>query len=429
MKPINREILSFAIPSIVTNITTPLLALMDVAIVGHMGNAAYIAAISVGGTIFNMIYWLFGFLRMGTSGLSAQAHGSKDKTEENTVLSRGLAVAFAAAIILITFSGVIESLSLKIMDVEDGTGEMVSTYFRILIWGAPAVLITYTFSGWFLGIKDPRAPMWVSLVINVSNIVMSLMLVYGFGLKIVGVASGTLTAQWLGATVCLYIAIRKHSPGIPPVRRILDLKEIKRFFSVNADIFLRTLCMIAVTVWFTRAGAEQGTVVLAANTLLMQFFMFFSYFMDGFAFAGESISGNRKGAGDAAGFTNAVRALIRWGAGCAVLFTITYVIAGDAIVGLLSDVETVNAYAKEFKYWVIAIPIAGFLAFTWDGIYIGLTSTRPMLASIFAATIVYFTVYHLLFPVIGNHGLWCAFTVYLIIRGITLTILYRKEKV
>lgn len=429
MKPIDREILYFAIPSIVTNITTPLLALMDVAIVGHMGHASYIAAIAVGGTIFNMIYWLFGFLRMGTSGLSARAHGSADKEEENLVLSRGLLVAVTASLLLIALSGIIGPLSLRIMDVDGDVGMMVDTYFRILIWGAPAVLITYTLSGWFLGLRHPAAPMWVSLVINVSNIVISLILVYCFGLKIEGVATGTLSAQWLGAVTSVAIAIRHHSPAIPGFSKILHLAELKRFFAVNADIFLRTLCLIAVTVWFTRSGAEQGTLTLAVNTLLMQFFVFFSYFMDGFAFAGESISGNRAGARDIDGLRIAVNALLKFGVITALIFTLVYTVCGDVIIAMLSDDITVREASREFRLWVLTVPAAGFLAFTWDGVFIGLTATRPMLFSVLFATIIFFIIYFLFFPVFGNHALWGAFVTYLVIRGIILSIAYRGIKV
>ncbi len=428
MKPIDREILSFAIPSIVTNITTPLLAMMDVAIVGHMGHPAYIAAISVGGTVFNMIYWLFGFLRMGTSGLSAQAHGKADSLEENLVLSRGLAVAASASIILILLSGIIGPLSFSLMNVSGEVRAMASEYFRILIWGAPAVLVTYTFSGWFLGLKNPSAPMWVSLVINISNIVISLMLVLGFGMKIEGVATGTLIAQWLGALSCIIIAIRRHSPSIPLFTEIVDLHELKRFFSINADIFLRTLCLIAVTVWFTRAGASQGTVTLAVNTLLMQFFIFFSYFMDGFAFAGESITGNRHGAGDHNGMSDAIKSLLKTGAITALIFTVLYATFGSEIIKLLSNDSEVIFKAKEFGGWAIVIPAAGFLAFTWDGIFIGLTATRAMLVSIAISTAIYFIVYKALFPAIGNHGLWAAFIAYLLCRGLTLSLIYRKKR-
>ncbi len=429
MRPVDREILKLAIPSIITNITTPLLALMDVTIVGHMGDASYIAAIAVGGTIFNMLYWLFGFLRMGTSGMSAQACGASDRRRTELVLARGLLVAITISVVMIMLSGLLRPMALDLMELSGTVREMAGSYFSILIWGAPAVLTTYTFSGWFIGLKNTKAPMLVSFVINLSNIAVSLGLVFIFGMKIDGVAIGTLSAQWLGAIVCLIMARLRYSPSLPPFSEILRIEEIKRFFSINADIFLRTICLIAVTVWFTRTGAGQGTLILAVNTLLMQFFVFFSYFMDGFAFAGESLSGNRLGAGDSAGLHHTVNALIKWGTATASVFTVIYVLTGTEILGLLSDDGDVIAATEEFRNWVIVIPFAGFLAFTWDGIFIGLTATRAMLMSMIVATIVFFVSYTLLFPFMGNHGLWTAFILYLLSRGIILSLLYRKRTV
>lgn len=426
MKSINREILSLAIPSIITNITTPLLALMDVAIVGHMGDASYIAAIAIGGTIFNMIYWLFAFLRMGTSGLSAQAHGANDGDELNLVLSRGLLVAISASLIIILVSPVIAWISFAIMDVDGGVKLMAGKYFAILVWGAPAVLSTYTFSGWALGRKNPKAPMWVSFIINFSNILVSLILVYVFRLKIEGVAFGTLSAQWIGALSFIFIIYRQYRPKLPTLDRVLQKSALKRFFSVNADIFFRTCCLIAVTVWFTRAGSQQGTIVLAVNTLLMQFFILFSYFMDGFAFAGESLCGNCLGAKDKFKMSQSVRALLYWGTGVALIFTLAYFFCGEWIMTLLSgDLDVIEA-SREYIHWVILIPVMGFLAFTWDGVYIGITRTREMLLSMAAATVIYFTLFFILFPYLGNDGLWIAFLCYLVSRGLILHIANNK---
>lgn len=423
---INREILSLAIPSIITNITTPLLALMDVAIVGHMGDAAYIAAIAVGGTIFNMIYWMFAFLRMGTSGMSAQAHGASDSTELDLVLARGMAVALGASLLIILLSPLIADLAFRVMEVEPQVRSMAETYFAILVWGAPAVLSTYTMSGWSLGRKNPNAPMWVSFIINISNIAVSLVLVYAFGLKIEGVAIGTLSAQWLGALAFALIVKRKYDPAIAPLRQIFKHGALRRFFSVNADIFLRTCCLIAVTVWFTRVGSAQGVVTLAVNTLLMQFFILFSYFMDGFAFAGEAICGNCLGASDRNLLGRSIRALLRWGIGVSVTFTAIYFICGEWIMYLLSGEENVINASHEYFHWVVLIPMAGFLAFTWDGIYIGITRTREMLLSMALSTALYFALYFILSPKLGNHGLWIAFLSYLLSRGIVLHIASRR---
>lgn len=426
MKAINRDILSLAIPSIITNITTPLLALMDVVIVGHMGSADYIAAIAVGGTIFNMLYWLFAFLRMGTSGLTAQANGGGDAKGCAQVLTRGLIVATLASAVIIILQRPLLELTLNFLEVEGNIRALASTYFSILVWGAPASLATFTLTGWLLGMKNARAPMWIAFVVNISNIAVSLLLVLGFGLKVEGVACGTLTAQWLGALTGIVIVILKYRPAPGHLKEIIRLKDLKRFFKVNTDIFFRTLCLIAVTVWFTRTGASQGTVVLAVNTLLMQFFILFSYFMDGFAFAGESLCGNFVGSNDREGLKECVRALFRWSVVMVLLFTIIYATGGESIMHLLSDDAGVRLSAKEYYSWVIAIPAVGFAAFTWDGIFIGATRTREMLLSMATATAVYFILLRLLFPIIGNHGLWIAFLAYLLTRGVALTAMSRR---
>ncbi|MCM1138496.1 MAG: MATE family efflux transporter [Muribaculum sp.] len=426
MRSINREILAIAVPSIITNITTPLLALMDVVIVGHMGNPVYIAAISVGGTLFNMMYWLFAFLRMGSSGLTAQAHGASNIEETNIVLIRGLLVAACASILILLFQSIICSLSLDFMEVEENTRQLSEQYFRILVWGAPAVLGTYSLSGWYLGLKNAKTPMWISFIINITNIIVSLFLVYVFKLKITGVATGTLTAQWVGFIVGIIIAWRKYHPTVSYIHEIINTKELKRFFSINTDIFFRTLCLIAVTAWFTRVGSQQGTIVLAVNTLLMQFFIMFSYFMDGFAFAGESLCGNFIGAGHRKKLKECINSLFGWGVIMALLFSVFYAIGGELIMNLMTTDHLIIEKSKEYIIWVILVPFAGFASFTWDGIYIGATQTRAMLISMLISSVLYFGIYFLLFNKLGNHGLWVAFIVYLISRGIILTLLRHR---
>lgn len=426
MQKINREILALAIPSIITNITTPLLALMDVVIVGHLGSPVYIAAIAVGGTMFNMMYWLFAFLRMGSSGMTAQANGANDRAETDLVLLRGLLVGITASLAIILLRNPICKLSLDFMEVTGETREMAMEYFSILVWGAPAVLCTYSLSGWFLGLKNAKAPMWMSFIINLSNIAVSLTLVFIFKMKITGVATGTLTAQWLGFIFGIIIAIKKYHPKISSFKGVINGAELKRFFSINTDIFLRTLCLIAVTSWFTRVGAQQGTIILAVNTLLMQFFILFSYFMDGFAFAGESLCGNYIGATERDKLKQCVRALLKWGVIMAAIFSIIYLTCGDLIMKIMTSDESVIASSKEYYHWVIAIPFAGFASFTWDGIYIGATKTRAMLISMALSTAVYFGLYHLLYTQMGNHGLWIAFLSYLLMRGLILTLMRNR---
>ncbi len=427
LSSIHREILALSIPSIIANITTPLLGIVDVAIVGNMGSAVYIAAIAIGSTIFNMLYWPFAFLRMGSSGMTAQAYGANDNRQCSLVLYRSLIVAMMVGILLIVLQYIITQCAIFFMDIHDDTLLHSMKYFSICIWGAPAMLGSYALSGWFIGMQNSRATMWISIFINLLNITTSLSLVYIFNWDIAGVATGTLVAQWGGFLLGLIIIKSKYQLIKSSFNDILKRKELKRFFSINAHIFLRTLCLVAVTMWFTRAGAQQGNVVLAVNTLLMQLFMLFSYFMDGFAFAGEAMVGKYIGANDHLNLKASIKALFQWGLGMALLFTAIYTLGGTSFLSMLSSDASVIQASADYFYWAVAIPLSGIMAFTWDGIFIGATRTRAMLLSMAIAMICFFVIYFSLFPTMGNHALWLAFISYLAIRGIVLNILYRQK--
>lgn len=421
---LNRSILALALPAIVANITTPLLSLVDIAIVGHLGSAAFVGAIAIGGSLFNMVYWLFGFLRFGTSGLTAQAYGRGDRDAQQLIGLRSMLIAAVMGLLLIVLQRPIASLAMLLMNPDAATRSIALTYFNILIYGAPAVLLQYALSGWFVGRQDTRSPMVVSLVINVVNIAASLLLVYGCHLGIEGVAAGTLIAQWVGCLLALAIA----RPRPMPVAHLLRRSELRLFFGINVSIFLRTLCLIAVTVWFTRAGAAQGPVMLAVNTLLLQLFTLFSYFMDGFAFAAEALCGKYYGAGDGPGLRRCIDRFMLWGGAVALAFTAIYGVGGADFLRALTDDGLVLDAAEEFRLWGVAIPLAGFMAFTWDGIIIGLTRTRLMLVSMAVATALFFVLWWLLAPSLGNHALWVAFLTYLLTRGLMLAalVLHRR---
>lgn len=418
---IHSSILRLSLPSIISNITTPLLALVDVAIVGHMGAAEYIGAIAVGGSMFNMLYWLFAFLRMGSSGATAQAYGAGHRSEQGMILVQGLTVALISATLMIILQYPISHGIMLFMDPEPITGNLALTYFDILIWGAPAVLSNYVIAGWLLGMQNSGAIMVNSIFINVVNIAVSCILVYGFDFGIEGVAIGTLTAQWGGTLLGLAIIKFKYNPVLDSPKNVFKGNELKKFFTINLNIFLRTLCLVAVTLWFTRSGARQSSDILAVNALLMQFFTLFSYFMDGFAFAGEALTGRFLGEGNKIMLKKSINGLIHWGILIAAVFTILYATGGESLMELLSDDTSVTTIASDYKMWVITIPLTGFMAFTWDGIFIGALATRHMLLSMLSATVVFFVVYAALFPLLGNHGLWIAFISYLAVRGIILT--------
>lgn len=416
-------------PSIVANVTTPLLALVDTAVTGHMGSPVFLAAIAVGGTIFNMLYWLFGFLRSGTGGLTAQQFGARNQEEAENVLRRSLAVACVIGLVIVVLQRPVLSVALRLMDVDTQTYGLVSLYFGITVWGAPAVLAGYALAGWFIGMQNTRYPMWSSIVVNVVNIAVSVTAVYVLGWGLAGVAAGTLIAQWIGCLMLLLLT-RRYKVRLFSRRRSKPLfagGALKRFFNVNIDIFLRTLCLIAVTVWFTRQGAEQGVLMLAVNTLLMQFFVITSYVTDGFAFAAEALTGKYVGEGNREMIRLTIRRNMMWGLVVALCFTVAFFIGGDRFMQLLSDDAEVIEAARQFRYWTMLLPLAGFAAFIWDGVFIGATRTRALLVSMVIAMVWFFCMHHILSPLMGNNALWLAFVSYLAMRGIVLTAVYFRK--
>ena len=424
----NREILQIALPSIVSNITVPLLGLIDAAIVGHLGAASYIGAIAVGGMLFNIIYWIFGFLRMGTSGMTSQAYGQKDEAETMRILARSMGVGMMIALALIILQYPIERIAFTLMKATPEVERLASLYFRICIWGAPAVLGLYSISGWCIGMQNSRFPMYVAITQNIVNILASLVLVYGFGMKIEGVAIGTLVAQYAGLLMAAWLWTSHFKRLLPYIQlqTLLAKGAIRRFFQVNRDIFFRTLCLVAVTMYFTSAGAAQGEVILAVNTLLMHFFTFFSYIMDGFAYAGEALVGKHLGANDRPALRQMVHQLFVWGIVLSLVFTLVYGIGGKVFLGLITNEQSVITASSAYFYWVLAIPLAGFAAFLYDGIFIGATATHWMLRAMFIASVTFFLIYYGCRGVMGNHALWLAFITYLALRGIVQAFLGRK---
>lgn len=422
-----RQILRIAIPSIVSNVTVPLLALVDTSIVGHLGAASYIGAIALGSLLFSMVYWIFGFLRMGTGGLTAQAFGAGREKACKNILLRSLSLALAISLVLVALQEPIVELAFRLISAPSHQVEQLARlYFHILIWGGPAMLCLYSFNGWFLGMQNARIPMTIAIVQNLINIAASLFLVLSLGWKVEGVAAGTLIAQYSGLLMAIAFERAKfHSQeGKTRLRDVFNRRAYAKFFAVNRDIFFRTLCLIAVTVSFTSFSALLGEEILAANTLLMQFFMFFSYLIDGFAYAGESLGGRFLGAHQEPAFRALTRGLFKWGAAIALAFTLVYVGLGKNILHLLTDHSDVLNLAAQYLPFAIAVPLLSFSAFLFDGLFIGLTATRGMLLSMSIATLGFFTL------ALATHltptSLWSAFLLYLGLRGAIQAILMRK---
>ena len=423
----DRQILQIALPSIVSNITVPLLGMIDVAIVGHMGSPVYIGAVAVGSMIFNLVYWLFGFLRMGSSGLTAQALGRRDFTEVTRLLVRSVSIALGIALLLIILQVPLKWLMFWLIGPTADVAPFASTYFNIVIWGAPASLALFSLMGWYIGMQNTRFPMMISIMQNIVNILASLTLVYGFGMKIEGVAFGTVIAQYAGLLMAVGLLARNYSRLFRYFSKDRLFRKMGAFFAINRDIFLRTLCLVAVNLFFTAAGARQGAVILSVNTVLIQLYLFFSYFMDGFAYAGEALGGKAYGAHNITAFHETLRRLWMWMLIVTLAYTLLYMVGGSWIVALLTDEAQVIETSREYIWWAWLIPAAGCVAFIWDGIFIGITATRGMLVSSFVSAIVFFAVYLLSEKTLGNHGLWLAQIVYLAMRGILQTIWYRLK--
>ena len=435
----NSQIMRITIPSIVSNITVPLLGLIDVAITGHLGSDAYIGAIAVGGMLFNIMYWLFAFLRMGTSGMTSQALGRRDFREVMRLLIRSLGIALAIAVALILVQFPIKQAALSVIAPSADVAALATTYFDICIYGAPASLCIFSLNGWFIGMQNSRIPMVMAIVQNVCNILLSLTLVFCFGMKVEGVALGTVIAQYIGLAVALILLHRVYITHLgrylphhvlrcftPRATDIWNKADLLLFFNVNRDIFLRTLCLVAVHFAFITAGARQGDTELAVNTMLMQLFTLYSYVMDGFAAAGEAIAGKAIGNRSRIIYNDVVRRLFLWGALMVLLFTAVYALFAHPFFTLLTDSPEVLSTAADYYLWTLLIPLCGMAAFIWDGIYIGATATRLMLLTMAVGVAVFFILYLTLIPLLGNHGLWIAFITYLATRGIMQTLLRNR---
>ena len=423
---LDKEIWRLTLPNIVSNITVPLVGLVDMALMGHLDSVVYVGAIALGSVIFNFIYWSLGFLRMSTSGLTAQAVGRGDTKEAALVLLRALTITGLASVFLLSIQYPIEQLGMYILAGSDEVKQLASEYFYIRIWAAPASLALFAFNGWFLGKQNSKIPMTITVVINVLNLLFNFLFVYGFNMKSAGVAYGTVVAQYSGLILATFFLIRHFPDTIKwfKLKFVWPLRELKSYLSVSGDIFFRTLCVIFVFTFFTAKGGAQSDELLAVNNLLLQFLMLFSFVMDALAYAAEAIVGRFAGANDKAMVLKSIKRLFIWGGLSCLLMSVVYFFMGDAILRLLSNQDVIINGAKPYMVWVALIPIVSFASFLWDGIYIGTTASRAMLITMFVATFGMFVpVYFLTFDTLANHGLWLAMLSFFFGRGLFQTLL------
>lgn len=430
---INRRIFALAIPAIFNNITVPLLGLSDTTIAGHLGSPVFLGAMAVGSMMLNVIFWLCGFLRMGTTGLTSQAFGAGDFYFTRRILRKAITIALAIGAIVLCLQRPLEFILFKIISPDAEISETASLYFRICLWGAPAQLVIMAVSGWFIGLQNTVVPMVIAVGVNIINILLSVSLVFVFGTGFEGVAIGTLVANWIGclaaAIFCLHRIRKQKQNPVEEIQSTTVFSSKLNFFSVNTNLFFRSACIMIVTLAMTSFGARIGQTTLAANAVIMQFFLFFSYFMDGFAFAGEAIVGSSLGAKDYGLLRRCVKTLLLWGAVMAAVFLLIYAFFTSRITSLLTVDRSVRDAVTDMHLWLVLMPLITVAAFIFDGIFIGLARTGALLWTTVLASAVFFIVVYA--PEwsdqpLTNTVLWTGFGCYLLLRGILLAADYVK---
>lgn len=422
----NKELLKLTFPNIISNITVPLLGMADIAMMGRMENANYIGAIALGSMIFNFIYWGFSFLRMGTSGLSAQAYGRQDKSESIHILVRSLFIAIIGSIVIWTIQVPIKNLSFELIKSTPEVERLAIEYFRIRIWAAPATISLYAFTGWFLGMQNAKAPMFIALLVNLANLFLNLLFIFVFGMKSDGVAIGTVISQYIGLTIAILIVLKKYPYCFKFFSKKLfwQISQFLIFFNLSKDIFIRTFLLILVISFLQAESAKDSSNILAINNIMLQFFTLFSYIIDGFAHAAEAISGKYYGAKEKRKFFLAVKLTFQWAFLIAGFFSITYLLAGNSLIDLFTNIEELKTGIKPYFFWVYLIPLLSFSAFIWDGIFIGITASKGLRNSMLISTFLFFVLYYSLTIMPKNHALWLSFSVFLLSRGISQTFIY-----
>ena len=455
MKTINKDILKLAIPSILANITVPLVGMVDIAVAGHLDASAatMIGGIAIGSMLFDLLYWNFGFLRVGTGGLAAQAYGRGDRRECTRILARALGISLASSLVLIAIQWIFVKAAFLVVDCTPEVRDLASQYFYIRIWAAPATLSLMALKGWFIGMQDSVSPMITDLTVNGINVLMSVILSLGFsvggfhyeGMGFGGVAAGTVVAQYSGLAVALVLLLVKYRRNTLVHMERRDFStlfkggETRRFFVMNADLFVRSLCFIAIYIGFTVISARYGDVLLAVSSIMMKLLMIFSYFTDGFAYAGEALTGRYIGAGDRPMVRTAVKWTFIWSMGIALIFMVIYHFAGVPMLKLMTSDATVVEASRDYLPWLLLMPVAGCAAFTWDGVYIGATASRQMRDSMLWAVVAFAAVWFAGILLLGAfaadsqsydnlamHILMAAYFAHLLARTIYLTAGYRK---
>ena len=423
-KSMHARVWAIAAPVMLSNLTVPLLGAVDTAVVGHLPDPAYIGGVAVGAIIFSFLYWGFSFLRMGTSGFTAQAYGGGDKDELRAVLARALLLALVIGLLLIVLQLPISWIAFHFFEASAEVETQASLYFDIRIWSAPASLANYVMIGWLLGTGRARTMLLLEITLNGINIVLDLVFVLGFGWGVGGVALASLIAEVTAVSIGLGIIAHtlKREGGRFRRERIGDPARLVALFKVNRDILIRTLCLLFAFAYFTAQGAKMGDAMLAANAILLQFFTFMAYGIDGLSDATQVLAGNAKGARDRGQFRAAIRAATLWAAGLAALIAIVYWLAGPLLIGLFTNISEVRQIAVTYLPWMAVAPLLSVWCFLLDGIFIGTTRTGALRNAMIASLLLYLAACWLLIPWLGNNGLWLALMIFVVARALTLLV-------
>lgn len=423
---LHRRVLALAIPMVLSNITTPLLGLVDAAVIGHLDQAWYLGGVAVGGTMISVTFWLLGFLRMATTGLSAQAYGAEDKQLLSQTFSQGIFLALCFSFILLIFH---QPLSYAIFSFSNAAPEVkmyAEQYFSIRIWSAPAALSNLVIMGWLLGTQNARYPMWLVIITNSINIVLDLLFVVGFNWKVEGAAFASVLADYSALLLGLFFVFKQKEALYLP-RFLMPLSELllgfKRLFKLNRDIFLRSLCLQACFTFMTFKGASLGVDIVAANAVLMSFLMMISYGMDGFAYAMEAMVGKAIGAKSKTQLSESLIGITFWSFAISLLLSVAFGVFGAGLIGMISSITEVQNTALIYLPWLIAMPVISMWCFLLDGIFVGATKGSEMRNSMFIAMLTFFVVWWLMTPY-GNHALWAAMISFMGMRGISLAITF-----
>lgn len=419
------RVLRVALPIVLSNATVPILGAVDTGVVGQMGAAAPIGAVGIGAIVLSAVYWIFGFLRMGTTGLAAQAEGAGDRAEVAALLSRVLMIGAAAGLAMILMQAAIFAGAFRLAPATPEVETLARDYMAVRIWSAPAAIALYGVTGWLIALERTRAVLAVQLWMNGLNILLDLWFVLGLGWGVRGVAFATFLAEWSGLALGLWFC--RAALAAPAARAwalVFDRTRLARMASVNGDILIRSVLLQAIFVSFLFLGAGLGDVALAANQVLLQFLNITAYALDGFAFAAEALVGQAVGAGARARFRRGAALSSAWGLGSGVLMALAFALAGGAIIDTMTTAAEVRAAARDYLPWMVAAPLLGAAAWMLDGIFIGATRTRDMRDMMAVSAAVYALAVAVLLPAFGNHGLWAALSISFVVRGITLGMRY-----